>query len=122
MLLSQKELFLRFHGNVCNPYYIGTNNLIKKGAHLTTDYRDIIKNIPEFSKRKRQIVSKKISQSIDIKYKEIYSFLTNEFYSIDKIAEITGKPVREVINEITLMEIEGLVEFEIGKGYRRKEF
>lgn len=100
---------------------MGTNKLIKKGAYLTTNYKDVIKNIPEFLNKKRKNTEKIVSKIIIDEYKDIYSCLTNEFFSIDKISMISGKNIREVINTITLMEIDGLVEFELGKGYRRKE-
>ena len=99
--------------------------MIKRGAYLTTSYKDILEKYPEFSDRKpRRIkLTNQIKEVKTIKqeYKEIYSCLGEGFYSVDKIAELSGRGVREVINKMTLMEIEGLVIFEIGKGYKKKE-
>ena len=40
--------------------------------------------------------------------------------SVDEIIRKTGMPTREVITKLILMELEEIVEQEIGKGYRRK--
>lgn len=111
-------MFLRFHGNIESPQSVGTNNLIKKGAYLTTCYKDIIESYPEFLTKSRR---KEEKITINEEYKDIYKIINNEYFSIDKIAEISGKSIREVINKVTLMELDGLIEFELGKGYRRKE-
>lgn len=115
-------MFLPFHGSIGKPYSVGANNLIKKGAYLTTSYKDILEKFPEFLNRKRRnigIISNKII--VKREYREIYSCLTNQFFSIDKIAQMSGKNIREVIDIITLMEIDGLVIFDFGKGYKKKE-
>lgn len=119
LLLSQIKSFFLFRGNLENPYSVGTNNLIKNGAYLTTSYKDILEKFPEFSKKKKRI--KRNIVVIKKEYKEIYMYLTNEFQSVDKIAQKSGKSVREVINILTLMEIDGLISFDFGKGYKKKE-
>lgn len=100
----------------------GTNNLIKKGAYLTTGVKDILENFPEFFDRKRRTVKQKANK-IEVKeeYKEIYSYLEDDFLSIDEIVQKSGKNIREVINILALMEIDGLIIFDFGKGYRKKE-
>ena len=76
---------------------------------------------PEFLNRKiRTINIKKNKIKVKKEYREIYSCLNDEFLSIDDIVEKSRKNVREVINILTLMEIDGLIEFELGRGYRIK--
>ena len=76
---------------------------------------------PEFLNRKiRTINIKKNKIKVKKEYREIYSCLNDEFLSIDDIVEKSRKSVREVINILTLMEIDGLIEFELGRGYRIK--
>lgn len=112
---------MQFHGNLEKTHSVGTNNLIKNGAYLTTSYRDILEKYPEFSNReKRNLCIKPSKIKIKPEYKDIYLCLTNEFFSIDEIAQMSGKNVREVINLLTLMEIEGLVIFKFGKGYKKR--
>ena len=113
---------VQFHGNLGNTCSIGTNKLIKNGANLITDINDILELFPQFLNRRRKTEKKKLNISeLKSEYKNIYSCLNDEFLSIDQIAIESKKDVREVINKLTLMEIEGLVQFEFGKGYRRME-
>ena len=118
MLLSQIKKCLQFHGSLENPYSVGTNKLIKNGAYLITSGMDIIKDFSEFSNRKkRNFVDLKIKKE----YVEIYKCLSNNFTNIDEISLKSGYPIRDVISILTLMEIDGIVSFELGKGYFKKK-
>ena len=122
MLLRQIKWYLQFLGSLENPYSIGTNKLIKNGAYLTTDIFDILEKYPKFLNKKRRNISiKKNKIKIKKEYKDIYESLSNEFQVLDKIVIKSRKNLRETINILTLMEIDGLVEFKIGMGYRKKE-
>ena len=113
---------MQFLGSLENPYSIGTNKLIKNGAYLTTDIFDILEKYPKFLNKKRRNISiKKNKIKIKKEYKDIYESLSNEFQVLDKIVIKSRKNLRETINILTLMEIDGLVEFKIGMGYRKKE-
>lgn len=105
-----------------NAYSVGTNNLIRNGAYLITSVKDILEVLPEFSNRKiRNIKAKNTNRQVKEEYRQIYYCLKNEFINVDKISEMSGKDIRETIEILTLMEIDGLVEFEIGRGYKKKE-
>lgn len=109
-----------FHGNLGNKCSVGTNNLIKKGAYLTTSSLDILKDFPEFLLRDvKKTKSKTNTIKIKKEYKEIYSYLTDDYLNIDQISNLSKKNIREIINILTLMEIDGFVTFEIGKGYKK---
>lgn len=86
------------------------------------DIMDILELFPEFLNRKRRNVRIK-NNKINVKeeYKKIYDCLSDNFLNIDRIVFESGKDLREVINVLTLMEIDGLVEFKMGIGYRKKE-
>ena len=113
---------MQFHGSIGKTHSVGTNNLIKNGAYLTTSYKDILEKFPEFLMRKRRNIKLNHNKiTIKKEYKEIYSCLTNQFISIDKIAEMSRKSIREVMGILTLMEIDGLVIFDFGKGYKKME-
>ena len=126
---------MQFLGNLERVYSIGTNNLIKNGAYLITSGMDILEMYPKFLNRKKRkinlknnLIENNLIKNNQIKdnklkntYNKIYSCLSNEFLSIDLLARKSKKTLREVINIITLMEIDGLVEFEFGKGYKIKD-
>ena len=120
MFLRQIKWFLQFLGNLENSYSIGTNKLIKNGARLITNVYDILENYPEFSNRNKRIIRSQ-NNKIKDEYKEIYSCLNDEFTNLDKIVIKSRKTLREVINVLTLMEIDKKVEFKSGLGYRKKE-
>lgn len=110
---------LQFLGNIESPQSVGTNNLIKKGAHLVSCYNDIIDFYPDFLNKVRRKDKEKVQ--IKSEYKDIYKLFKDDYLTVDKIAVLSGNSVRETINIVNLMELDGLLEFELGKGYRRKE-
>ena len=111
---------MRFHGSLENPYSIGTNKLIKNGAYLITDVIDILEKYPEFLKRKKKNFEIR-NNAIKEEYKDIYNIINNNFQSVDNISVKSGTTLGEVINTLVLMELDGIVEFKMGLGYRKKE-
>ena len=62
-----------------------------------------------------------VSQNIKEEYKKrFFNIFSDKYLSLEEIIKKTGMPTREVITKLTLMELEEIVEQEIGKGYRRK--
>ena len=118
MAIEQGKTVFALPGSVDSSYSVGTNNLIKNGAKLVTNAVDILENYPQFINRR---VKEDGVQKIDEEYKKIFfNIFSDNFLSVDEIIRKTGMPTREVITKLTLMEIEGIVEQEIGKGFRRK--
>ena len=92
--------------------------MIKNGAKIVTSAVDILENYPQFINRE---VKNECQKNINEEYKKIFfNIFSDIFLSTDEIIRKTGIPTREVITKLTLMELEGIVEQEIGKGYRRK--
>jgi DNA processing protein len=105
-------------GSLDNIYSVGTNNLIKNGAKLVTNVVDILENYPQLlnQERKNDNVPK-----VKEEYKNLFlAIFPDKYLSLDEITIKTGMTTREVITKLTLMELEGIVEQEIGKGYKRK--
>lgn len=99
---------------------VGVNNMIKKGAILTTNIEDIISNYPQFKDRLRKITNQKKFKSVKIKkeYKIIYKALeTGEKY-LDEILQYTGLTIKEALKLLTKMEIEGVISHEITGKYK----
>ena len=107
---------------------VGTNNLIKIGAHLVTDVNEILiqvgeKPITDEMKKKLEKDIKKeeleeekiqnkrsIEQKMDRQYRIIYRVLQKQPLNIEQLAVKTKKSIIELNQKITIMEIEGLVE------------
>ena len=115
---SQGKKVFALPGSLDSKYSVGTNNLIKNGANLITSAVDIVKNYPQFDNRK---LKTEVKQNIKEEYKKIFfNIFSDKYLSLEEIIKKTGMPTREVITKLTLMELEEIVEQEIGKGYRRK--
>ncbi|MBO5398321.1 MAG: DNA-processing protein DprA [Clostridia bacterium] len=115
---SQGKKVFALPGSLDSKYSVGTNNLIKNGANLITSAVDIVKSYPQFDNRK---LKTEASQNIKEEYKKIFfNIFSDKYLSLEEIIKKTGMPTREVITKLTLMELEEIVEQEIGKGYRRK--
>lgn len=118
MAMEQGKTVFALPGSVDSSYSVGTNNLIKSGAKIATNAVDILENYPQFVNRK---VKEKEVRKIDEEYQKIFfNIFSDKFLSVDEIIRKTGMPTREVITKLTLMEIEGIIEQELGKGFRKK--
>ncbi len=83
------------------------NLLIKQGAKLVTNVSDIYEEFNmKITPRKKEDIRKKLSES----EKLIFDILQKNPQTIDDLAIELGKTVSEVLNTISVMEIEGAVE------------
>lgn len=98
---------------------IGTNNLIKEGAILTTGIEDIFRKL----QIKKEIikVENSIKQEVDKEYKSVYNILENMPMTVDKIAIKSKKTIAEVNEILTMLEIEGMIKSYPGNTYALKE-
>lgn len=78
---------------------------------------DIFKHYPDFFYRSRKNIQKNKTIG-NSEFQNIYDILSDQAIPIDKIALMTKTNIREVIQKLTLMEIEGIVVHEIGKGFK----
>ncbi len=95
---------------------IGTNNLIKKGAKLVLEPKEILEKYN--LKIKKQITIEELDKNnitntfrlnnVKEEYKEIYKILTRPM-SIDEICIETGLDVTDVYSKMLMMELEKLV-------------
>ena len=121
---QQNKIVMALPGRLDDSYGVGVNKLIQNGAKLVTDIDDVIYNFPQFmDKLGKKDIQKQIS-FFDIKdeYQEIVKILKNNTLSVEEIVQKTkDKNLRDVLNLIFNMELEGIVEQEIGQGYRLKK-
>lgn len=120
---------------------VGTNRLIKEGAILVTETRDIMEQFENLeykaNESKQKDVNKKIKTNLnqnkeyDVQenrnlkiekienkdYQQIYKIMDNKLYSIDEICRKTQKNISEIQQILLMMEIEGYVK-RIGGGYK----
>ena len=107
-------------GSLDNTYSYGTNNLIKNGAHLVMEAEDIFKYFDIFLSRSKKKLLKNQSYG-NSEFQNIYNILLNGEKTADKIALMTNTHIKDVMQKLTLMELEGIIVHEIGKGFKLKE-
>ena len=89
-------------GNVDVINSSGSNELIKSGAILVTDVKDILN---EFAIQEEKIIKEEVNQE----YKLVYEALGNNPIHINEICKKTNSSMAEVNQIITMLEIEGLI-------------
>ncbi|PIP63810.1 DNA-protecting protein DprA [Candidatus Roizmanbacteria bacterium CG22_combo_CG10-13_8_21_14_all_34_12] len=93
------------------------NLLIKQGAKLVTTVEDIYEEFNmKITPRKKEDIRKNLTE--DGKF--IFDILQKNPKTIDDLAIELGKTVSEVLNSISVMEIEGVVEKNMEKKYQIK--
>ncbi|MDI9418581.1 MAG: DNA-processing protein DprA [Bacillota bacterium] len=88
-------------GDIAHPLRKGTHALIKQGAGLADSPEDILTAFPE--------ISTGIADYLDHADQLVFKYYL-QGYSAQRIVELTGLPIQQVQNTITLMEIEGVSE------------
>ena len=96
---------------------VGTNNLIKKGAILVTNAKEILLVIGE----KINEIEENHELQISEEYKSIYELLEREQVSINQLAKELQENIIQINQKITLMELEGLIEVLPGNILKIKE-
>ncbi len=122
---SQGKIVMALPGRLDNPYGIGVNKLIQTGAKLVTDIEDILKLFPQFTHklRKKILPKQETIFALEVKkeYQEIVKILKNKTLSAEEIRQQTQtKDLRQTLNLLVTMELEGLIDQEIGSGYYLK--
>lgn len=121
-----------------NPKGITPNWLIQKGAILVINVEDILMNIEDKEWRKINLTNKIIEENsielnvnikeenqninkkeIDKEYLEIYNIIKNENnIHLNDIVRKTNKEISKINYQLTMMELEGLIEQNAGKFFR----
>lgn len=86
---------------------VAPNLLLKQGAKLVTSVNDIYEefNIKITPKKKEDLISK-----LTIEEKEIFCLIEKGSLIVDDISLFLKKPVREILNILSVMEIAGVIE------------
>ena len=116
----QGRIVMALPGRLDNSYGVGVNKLIQHGAKLITDIDDIIALFPQFMDKqwKNNTTKQETFWDIDEEYLEIVQILKGKTLPVEEIVQKTkGKNLREVINLLMNMELEGIVEEKLGEGY-----
>lgn len=117
----QGKVVMALPGRLDNSYGVGVNKLIQEGAKLVTNIEDVLVNFPQFTnKLGKNHLEKQISfWDVKEEYKEIVNILKNKTLSMEEIVQSTKeKDLRQTLNLLINMELEGILTQEMGVGYK----
>jgi len=123
LLFLKEKTFFVFRGSLDNPKSIGTNNLIKEFAEIVTNPKDILKKYGMTEYNNKEENSSFICEKQDIpdEYKQIYQIVKNKPIDIDEIIRKSTFGLKEVMQKLTILELEGKIKKISGNRYIREE-
>jgi DNA processing protein len=124
LALDSNREVMAVPGNITSELSGGTNWLIKEGAKLVENWKDVVEELPLPLKEKILSKEKKmrsVPSSLDKQEKGIYELLSPDTQvSVDELVERTNLSVSEVLTILLSLEIKDLVAQRPGKFYQRK--
>lgn len=99
---------------------VGTNNLIKEGAILVTNPKEILTQIGE-NVEKDEEENEKTELKIPNEYKKIYEKLEEGKIETNELARSLNQTIVQINQKLTLMELEGLIEILPGNVVKIKD-
>lgn len=124
LALEENREVMAVPGNITSDLSLGPNWLIKGGAKLVNDWKDVVEEFP--SPLKEEILSKenkkqKKPPSLSREEKEIYDSLSHDtLMSVDDLVERSNFSVSEILGILLSLELKDLVAQRPGKFYLRK--
>jgi DNA processing protein len=128
LALEENREVMAVPGNVTSSLSQGTNWLIKNGAKLVEDWKDVIEDLPspyredlltEARRRKRE--EKTVQIVLNEQEKQIMELLCpDSLIHIDKLVEKSAYSVSEILSILLSLELKGLIIQRPGKFFQRK--
>jgi DNA processing protein len=124
LALEENREVMAVPGNITSELSQGTNWLIKGGAKLVNDWKDVVEEFP--SPLKEKILSKEKKKrreppSLRGEEKKIYDLLLPDtLTSVDELVEQSNLSVSEILVVLLGLELKDLVAQRPGKFYQRK--
>lgn len=104
-----KEIFV-VPGGVGNPLYEGGNEMLKDGAVLVTETKDILDGLGIFLDKKNLTQKKKTNVMLETVEKIVYAILSLEPVHVSEIVELSGIGMPELIEVLLSLQKKGLVQ------------
>lgn len=110
-----KDIFV-VPGDVWNPSYEGSNELIREGATLVTKTRDILDGLGIFLDEDVSQRKKKCEVLLETTEKIVYSYLSLVPIHLSEIVKISGLSVQKTVELLLSLELKGVVR-DVGNHY-----
>jgi len=124
LALEENREVMAVPGNITSELSQGTNWLIKSGAKLVNDWKDVVEEFP--SPLKEEILSRekkkrKEAPSLSREESKIHDLLLPDaLTSVDELVERSNLSVSEILVVLLSLELKELVDQRPGKFYQRK--
>lgn len=104
--LEQGRDVFAIPGNINSPSSMGTNNLIRNGAKLVDCIEDILNELPSSCLIK---IANKVKIQLEDTEAIIAATLLDIGKTIDQIVNDTGLSINEVLSNVAMMELRGII-------------
>ncbi|MBN1222915.1 MAG: DNA-processing protein DprA [Candidatus Aminicenantes bacterium] len=123
LALEQNRDVMAVPGNLTSEMSRGTNWLIKRGAKLVEDWRDVVEELPSYLRE--QLLTEETEEvcqpEMNAREEHIYTRLrADSQLHVDDLVEMTNLSVSEVLSLLLHLELKGLVVQSAGKYFQRK--
>lgn len=102
---AQGKFVFALPGKIDSPASQGVNELIKNGAILTTNIKDILKYYPEFNKEPKV----KTKRNLNSNYEKIINILQDGEKTVQEIMTLSGIKTTNIFEILINMEIENII-------------
>ncbi|MCR5201851.1 MAG: DNA-processing protein DprA [Lachnospiraceae bacterium] len=110
-----KDIFV-VPGNIMDPLYKGSNNLIKEGANLVTCVKDILDGLGIFVDDDINEKLERVAPDLSELEKQVYEYLNLNPIHLTEICYKSGLDSKDVIFALMRLELKGVVR-EVGSKY-----
>lgn len=119
--LKAKKYFVS-HGNLSNSKSVGTNNLIKEFANITTEPEDILSYLGFIKPIENNNIEKakaQIIENIPIDLVDIYKVIDKNPIDANEISKKSNLDLKSVMSKLIMLELEGRIRKISGNRYIR---
>ena len=119
--LKAKKYFVSL-GNLSNSKSVGTNNLIKEFAFITTEPEDILSYLGFIKPIENNNIEKakaQIIENIPIDLVDIYKVIDKNPIDVNEISKKSNLDLKTVMSKLTMLELEGRIRKISGNRYIR---
>lgn len=117
--LDQGKDVFAVPGRITSEKSYGTNDLLKQGAFVLTEARDVLDVLGIEQKEDNKINNKKIIETLATDEKLVYDCICSEPISVDELFIKTKKNANNLQYILTMLEIKGLIKKISGQKYIR---
>ncbi len=119
-LENGREVFV-VPGNVTSPLSEGTNDLIKQGCPIITEFEDVLFELGiAYTEEEKQAFQKHMAENMQPEEQEVYQCIGKEAVDAETISRILHKNIQEIQYSLTLLEIAGHIRKLPQSGYIRE--